>query len=127
MSRSDSSTNRSASPREQRQFGRRTTLKAARLVWSGHQVMEGMVTDISLGGARIRVVSAAALPTTFDLEILEDKISIGCEIVHTGRDYVGVKFVRLSRRLRDTSSTNAVRLQALVDTLITNGAASDPT
>jgi PilZ domain len=102
-------------------------MKPARLVWSGQQTLEGMITDISLGGARIRVVNVAAVPTKFDLEIIEDKISIGCEIVHTGRDYIGVKFVRLARRIRSSCPINAIRPQALVDTLDTGGGTSVPT
>ena len=94
---------------ERREFGRRKTKKAARVVWVDGAI-SGFVTDISLGGARVQLDGADRVPKQFDLQILEEDISVGCEIVHFGFDYIGAKFTRLPRRISGSPVSNLVRL-----------------
>ena len=108
-------------PNERREFGRRKTIKPARLIVANRQPILAVVVDISLGGARIQLINVVDIPKQFDLEILEDNISIGCEVVHLGSNVVGVKFNRLPRRIRSAGAKEAARLTNLLDALIANG------
>jgi PilZ domain len=108
-------------PSELREFGRRKTLKQARIVSANLQPMSAVVVDISLGGARLQVGCGAEVPSRFDLEIFEDAVSIGCEVVHTGPNFVGVQFIRLPRRIRPGGVREAMRLKNLIEALTANG------
>ena len=107
-------------PAEQREFGRRKTIKPAQIVSADRQPLPAVVVDISLGGARLQVGYGAEVPERFDLEIIEDGVSIGCEVVHTGANYVGVQFIRLPRRIRPEGAREAARLKNLIEALTAN-------
>ena len=110
-----------AQPTERREFGRRKAIKPARLIIANREAISATVVDISLGGARIQVRNVADVPKQFDLEILEDGISISSEVVHLGSNFVGVRFTRLPRRIRSAGTKEAARLEYLLDALIATG------
>ena len=77
-------------------------LKPARIVGADHPPIAATVVDISLSGARIVVRCGVQIGAKFDLEIIDDGVPIGCEVVHVDPNFIGVKFVRMPRRIRPT-------------------------
>jgi hypothetical protein len=91
-----------------------------RLIVANRQAIPAVVVDISLGGARIQLGNVVDIPKQFDLEILEDNISIGCEVVHLGSNFGGAKFNRLPRRIRSPGAKEVARLANLLAASISN-------
>jgi DNA-binding NarL/FixJ family response regulator len=81
-SRSD----RRASPRK------RTLRRASILVDGKHEVIDGMVLDMSETGAKIRPANLAQLPARFELRCGFGR-TYACEIVRRSAFYLGVQFV----------------------------------
>jgi len=108
-------------PDERRAFGRRKTLKPARIVGADHPPIAATVVDISLTGARIVVRCGVEVRAKFDLEIIHDGISIGCEVVHVDPNFIGVKFVRMPRRIRPNGNLEEARVRNLIAALCGDG------
>lgn len=111
---------------ERREFGRRKTIKPSRLVVEDQLPISAVVVDISAGGARIQVRCGQDIPQKFNLEIIEDGISVHCEVVHATAHYIGVRFIRLPRRIRTSGENEASRLKNLTDALTVNNRKPSP-
>lgn len=82
-----------AAPSDRRASPRKRTLKRASILIDGkHEVIDGMVLDISETGAKIRPANIAQLPARFELRCGFGR-SYSCEIVRRSAFYLGVQFV----------------------------------
>lgn len=79
--------------REQRSFGRRTTVLHASIVIEGRAPIPCIVQNVSEGGALIAGVERHLLPMSFALLIASTGEHHRCEIKHARRDTIGVEFV----------------------------------
>jgi hypothetical protein len=79
---------------EQRQAGRRRTLKGARIVFNrGRSVINCVVRNLSSTGALLRVDSPVGIPDEFVLT-LDDGPSSVCHVARRTGNEIGVEFVR---------------------------------
>lgn len=82
-----------ASRSDRRASPRKRTLKRAAIVIDGkHDVIDGMVLDMSETGAKIRPVNITRLPPRFELRCGFGR-TYSCEIVRRSAFYLGVQFV----------------------------------
>jgi PilZ domain len=103
---------------ERRKFGRRSVCKHAVAVLEDGRRVEGVVVDISEGGARIQVKDVTLLQSTFMIEIPDDDFVVKCEIVHYLENAVGLRFIQSPRRLswsQRSKNISSISLRKAVD------------
>jgi hypothetical protein len=83
---------------EKRRFGRREVLKPAVIRTESSQ-FACFVLDISIDGAKIRLLADTAIGLQFDLLIEGDDFIVQCGVVHKTADVIGVHFISSPRRL----------------------------
>lgn len=84
---------------EKRKFGRRAVFKPATVIIGDCERVSAIVTDISEGGARIRIADVDRTLTNLLLEIPGDDFVVQCEVVHRMSETVGVRFLGSPKRL----------------------------
>lgn len=97
---------------EKRKFGRRAVFKPATVIIGDCERVSAIVTDISEGGARIRIADVDRTLTNFLLEIPGDDFVVQCEVVHLLSGTVGVRFLGSPKRLSWQRSDESRRLRA---------------
>lgn len=84
---------------ERRQFGRRKVFKAAVIIIDGGQRISGNIVDMTVGGARMRVLESIPLTADALLEIPGDDIVVKCRIVHVDETSVGLQYIKPPQRI----------------------------
>jgi PilZ domain len=79
-------------PQEHRNEARHRALKAARIVFKGHEaVFDCVVRNLSDGGACLKVESPIGIPDSFEL-MLDDASVRHCRVVWRKATQIGVNF-----------------------------------
>ena len=116
---------------EKRKFGRRAVFKPATVIIGDCERITAIVTDISEGGARIRITDIDRTLTNFLLEIPGDDFVVHCEVVHRLSGTVGVRFLgspkRLSWQRNDRSRRLRAESRAASETSISDGIGTSET
>lgn len=84
---------------DRRAFGRRSCLKNARIVLVSGLEIPCFVVNVSDGGALLQLKRGACEHHSFNLIIEEDDILVACEVAHRTNDRIGVRYLRMPRRL----------------------------
>ncbi len=83
-----------ANPAEKRRSTRHRTLRGAKIIFNNRiSVVDAQVRDISDGGCRLRVATAAHLPQTFNLQISGMMGEKRCEVRWRHESELGVRFL----------------------------------
>ena len=77
---------------ELRQADRKRTLKGGKIVYRGSNcLMDCIVYDFSLAGAKIRPADPPKCPESFSLELTDGRI-FHCKVIWQSGDWIGVRF-----------------------------------
>jgi PilZ domain len=100
---------------EKRKFGRRAVFKPAIFITEGGEKIEGVVIDISDGGARFKTPQVDRISKRGVLQIPGDDFTVDCEVVHVFADTVGVRYVASPKKLSWRPTGSRRFLKALAD------------
>jgi hypothetical protein len=95
---------------EQRQFGRRTTWKSARIISTDGTFANCTIVDASNGGARLQLRGREP-SQEFTLLIPDDDIAVRCVVIHRDKDQIGVKYLAMPQRLSRLLNGDALRIK----------------
>jgi hypothetical protein len=104
-----------------RAFGRRNCLKSGRIVLTSGCEIPCLIVNISEGGALLQLKGGACDHDAFSLILEEDNIIVLCEVAHRTNGRIGVRYVRMPRRLGFRKNESAESPGKVIAGLIARG------